>query len=598
MNILLMGNPNVGKSVIFSRLTGSSVTASNYAGTTVEYMMGKTSWQGREVKIIDLPGTYTLEPNNKAEEVAVEMLAKGDLVINVLDATNLERNLNLTLQLLEREIPVVVVLNLWDEAEKKGIKIDWPRLEEILGVPVIPTIAVRGKGLDELREKFGYREIVRKNYGKTSKRWSEIERITAEVQTSSGGGFSFTELVEDITIKPLTGIPILIIILYVSFLVVRFIGEGLITGVVGPFFLRVYLPLLEEMSQLAGSGGLVHDLIIGRLISGEIDLEQSFGLLSTGIYIPFSAVLPYIISFYFVLGLWEDTGYLPRIAVLVDNVMHGVGLHGFSVIPMILGLGCNVPAALAIRSLETRRERFITATLTAVSIPCMAQIAMIFGLLGQHGGIYILYIFIILGLVWIGVGLILNKVTSGERNELLLEIPSFRIPGPGAVCTKLWMRIKSFLREAVPLMLLGVIIINLLDHLGFFTELTSVLGRVVDRLFGLPPEVVSALLMGFVRKDLAMGLLVPLNLTVKQLMVASAVLAVYFPCMATFVVLARELGLIDMLKALLVMFITAISVGGFLNFAIQGGDITTGGWVVLILLMILISRLPDLKEGR
>lgn len=593
MNVLLMGNPNVGKSVIFSRLTGTNVTSSNYGGTTVEYTEGFLKWRGNDVRIIDVPGTYTLDPTNKAEEVAVEMLEEGDLVLNIVDATNLERNLNLTLQLLEQDIPVIVLLNLWDEALHRGIKIDVEKLEQRLGVPVIPTVATRGEGFKEVLSYLGYRENVECDFGNTENRWARIGNIINEVQTIDHRHHNLQDIIEEITIKPLTGIPIAVFVLYISFLVVRFIGEGLIGYVLEPFFMYLYQPLMNQFSILLGSGGFIHDLLIGQLVAGGIDFEQSFGLLTTGIYIPFAAVLPYIIAFYFLLGLLEDTGYLPRLAVLVDNIMHKVGLHGFSVIPMILGFGCNVPAALAARTLESRREKFIASTLMAISIPCMAQTAMVIGLLGPFGGQYIAYVYLTLASIWVIVGLILNKILPGFSSDLLLEIPALRMPGVGIVIKKLWMRVFSFLKEALPFVLTGVLIVNLLYILGIFDILTVILGPLLDTIFGLPHAAISALLMGFLRKDLAMGMLAPLDLTVKQLVIASTILTIYFPCVATFVVLVRELGIMDMLKSTLVMLFTTLIVGGVMNLVIHPENgLTFLIWVLIVIGIIILKYIP------
>ena len=595
MKVLLMGNPNVGKSVIFSKLTGTSVTASNYPGTTVEYTEGQMRYEGEDVEIIDVPGTYTLDPTNQAEEVAVDMIEKGDLIINVVDATNLERHLNLTLQLLERDIPVIVALNLWDETKHKGIDINLEKLRKELGVPVIPTVAIKSKGIKELIDNFHYREITDVDYGTSEKRWAEIGKIIDEVQRIEPRHHTFLELLEEYTIKPLTGIPFMFLVLYLTFKVIRFIGEGLIGYVTEPFFINFYRPLLVKLSEFLGSGGIIHDILVGQLVEGSINLEQSFGLLSTAVYIPFAAVLPYIISFYLVLGILEDSGYLPRLAVLVDNIMHKVGLHGFSIIPMILGLGCNVPAALSVRSLESRREKFIASTLMAISIPCMAQIAMIFGLLGPFGGKYVIYVFAMLVFVWIIVGLILNKLLPGYSNDLLLEVPSFRLPDPLTILKKLWMRIVSFLKEAIPFMLLGVIIVNFLYTLGIFEVMANGLGPIIKNVFGLPQEAISALLMGFLRKDLAMGMLAPLGLSAKQLVVASTILAVYFLCIATFVVLVRELGVVDMFKSVVVMLITTFFVGGFINFAFQDGSIGISSWLLLVAIVVLLRYLPSNK---
>ncbi|MFO7818853.1 MAG: ferrous iron transporter B [Halanaerobacter sp.] len=595
MNVLLMGNPNVGKSVIFSRLTGTNVTASNYSGTTVEYTEGQRSWRDKTVNIIDVPGTYTLNPTNEAEEVAVDMLDKGDLVVNVLDATNLERNLNLTLQLLEEDVPVIVVLNMCDEAEHKGIEIDVDRLEEILGVPVIPAAAIKNRGIKDITYNFHYDEIVDRDYGSTEERWAKIGEIIEETQQIEGHRETFWEWFEDATVKPLTGIPIAIMILFLSFKVIRFIGEGLIGNVGEPFFENLYRPVITQLSQFLGSETFIHELLIGNLINGSIDFEQSLGMLTTGIFIPFAAVLPYIIAFYFILGLLEDTGYLPRLATLVDNIMHRVGLHGFSVIPMILGLGCNVPAALAVRNLDSRREKFIASTLMAISVPCTAQMAMIFGLLGPHGGGYLLHVFLILIIVWFTVGLLMDKLMPGFSSDLLLEIPPFRVPSLMTVLKKLWMRVTSFLKEAVPYMLLGVFIANLLYFLGVFDFLAVNFGPVLNAAFGLPQEAITALLIGFLRKDLAMGMLAPLDLTAKQLVVASTVLTIYFPCVATFVVLIREIGVWDMLKSATIMMVTTLIVGSFVNYAFVDGSFSLTGWLIIALVFLVIRYIPEIS---
>ena len=590
-----MGNPNVGKSVIFSRLTGTNVTASNYSGTTVEYTEGQRNWRDKMVNIIDVPGTYTLDPTNEAEEVAVDMLDRGDLVVNILDATNLERNLNLTLQLLEEDVPVIVVLNMCDEAEHKGIEIDVDRLEDILGVPVIPAAAIKNRGIKDITYNFHYDEIVDRDYGSTEERWAKIGEIIEETQHIEEHKETLREWFEDATVKPLTGIPIAIFILFLSFKVIRFIGEGLIGNVGEPFFENLYRPIITKLSQFLGSETFIHELLIGNLINGSIDFEQSLGMLTTGVFIPFAAVLPYIIAFYFILGLLEDTGYLPRLATLVDNIMHRVGLHGFSVIPMILGLGCNVPAALAVRNLDSRREKFIASTLMAISVPCTAQMAMIFGLLGPYGGQYLLHVFLILIIVWFTVGLLMDKLMPGFSSDLLLEIPPFRVPSLMTVLKKLWMRVTSFLKEAVPYMLFGVFIANVLYFLGVFDFLAVNFGPLLNAAFGLPQEAITALLIGFLRKDLAMGMLAPLGLTAKQLVVASTVLTIYFPCVATFVVLIREIGAWDMLKSAAIMMVTTLIVGSFVNYAFVDGSFSLTGWLIIAIVLLLIRYIPEIN---
>jgi len=566
--IVLMGNPNVGKSVVFSRLTGANVIASNYPGTTVDFSKGKMRIDGETVEIIDAPGTYSLEPSNKAEKVAVKMLKEADVVINVIDATNLERNLYLTLELLERDVPVVIALNLWDETNHLGININEKKLEELLGVPVVPTVALTGEGIKKLvsqiKEARSNKEIKPTS---DEGRWVKIGSIISKVERVEHRHHTIRDRISDLTIKPLTGIPIAVGIIFLSFWIVRFIGENLIEHVFDRFFDGVCLPLIEGLSEWLGPG-FVHSLLIGEY-GVEIDFVESFGMLTTGLYVPIGMVLPYIIAFYFMLSILEDTGYLPRLATLVDNVFHKLGMHGHGIVPMFLGLGCNVPGALATRTLETRKQRFISATLLAIAVPCMAQTAMVFGILGQYGVYYIGLVFLTLGILYVVMGLILNRFTKGESPEIFLEIPPYRRPSFKAIFKKTWMRIRWFLKEAIPYLFLGVLIINLLYHFGFLQWLGDVASPITGA-FGLPGGASIALMTGFLRKDLAVGMLLRLGMNPLQLVIAATMLTIYFPCVATFVVLVKELGVKDMLKSAGIMLVTAVVVGFVLRVVLLG----------------------------
>lgn len=560
-----MGNPNVGKSVIFSRLTGVHVIASNYPGTTVEFTKGWTEYKGRKVEVIDVPGAYTLEPTSKAEEVAVEMLKEGDLVIAIVDATNLERNLNLALQLIEKGVPTVIALNIWDETKHRGINIDVEKLEKLLGVPVVPTVGITGEGIKKLFSRL--EEAKRRKPIKRTEhqRWNEIGKIIERVQTLTHRHHTLREILEEASTRPLSGLPIAILVLFFSFKIIRFIGEGLIGYLLEPLFTNLYLPLITKLSLFLGSGGFLHDILIGKLIEGGIDFVQSFGLLTTGLYVPLAMVLPYIIAFYLVLGILEDTGYLPRLAILLDNLMHRLGLHGYAIIPNLLGLGCNVPGILSTRILESKRERFIASALISIGVPCAALQAMIFGLVGKHGGQYVSMVYGTLFLVWLLLGLILNRVLKGFSPPLLIEVPPYRLPPWRTMVKKLWMRILGFVIEALPLVLLGVLVVNILYFLRVFDFLANFTAPLIHGILGLPREAVVALVVGFLRKDVALGMLGPLNLTAQQLVVGSVVLAMSFPCIATFIVLLKELGLKDMLKATGIMIFSAFLVGGILN---------------------------------
>jgi len=563
--ILLTGNPNVGKSVLFSRLTGVQAIVSNYPGTTISYTRGHMKLGEEMAEVIDVPGTYTLEPTSEAEEIALRLLDSGDIVINVVNAINLERNLYLTLQLLERGIPMVVALNLWDDTKHRGIDIDLDKLRQLLGVPVIPTVAVTGQGVKELAENIPRATSPQHPPATRDQRWATIGKIIEQVQQIRHRHHTWRERLADASVKPVSGGFIALAILAASFFVVRFIGEGLINYVLDPLFNTLWSPVLSWLSNLMGGTGFLHDIVIGKIIGGEVDLVQSFGLLSSGLFVPFGMVLPYIISFYFVLGILEDTGYLPRLAVLMDTIMHRLGLHGYAIIPNLLGLGCNVPAILATRILESKRERFIAATLISIAVPCAALQAMIFGLVGARGIGYVAIVYGTLFIVWIILGLILNHTVKGFSPELLIEIPPYRLPPWRTVLQKLWIRTYGFLAEAIPIILGAILVINVLYILGVFDAIANFTAPVVTGLLGLPKEAVTALVIGFLRKDVALGMLAPLALSSGQLVVGSVVLAMLFPCIATFVVMFRELGWLNMLKAVGVMIVAALVTGGILN---------------------------------
>jgi len=571
--IFLVGNPNVGKSVVFSRLTGVQVISSNYAGTTVEIMRGFLKLGDQEIEVIDLPGTYSLEPSSKAEEVVGSLLnesTKDEIaVINIVDATNLERNLYLTLQLLEAGLPVMICLNMCDEAKHHGVSIDINSLEKILGIAVVPTCAVTGSGIKTLVERIKEIKIKPRDKSSHRDRWQAIGEIIEQVQRLTHRHHNLRELLEDASVRPFSGAFIAIGVMFASFEIVRFIGENLISRIADPIFLNFYQPLLIKLSPLLGEESFLHHLLIGDLINGKIDFKQSLGLLTTAPYIEFAMVLPYIISFYLVLGLLEDIGILPRLAMLLDNLLHRIGLHGFAIIPVLLGLGCNVPGILATRNLESRRERFIAATLISIGIPCVALQAMILGLLGGYSGFYVSGVYLVLLVIWVVLGVILNHTVKGYSPELLVEIPPYRLPSLSTLWKKLFLRIKGFVIEAAPLVLLGVLIINVLLYFKLFDLFTAFFAPIIKGLFGLPKEAVVALVMGLFRKDVAVGMLMPLALSVKQLFIAAVLLAISFPCAATFVVFFKELGFKDLLKATLIMCVVALATGTLLNFVIR-----------------------------
>jgi len=563
--LLLMGNPNVGKSAVFSRLTGIHVVAANYPGTTVEFTQGKMKLGDETALLIDVPGTYGLEATSKAEEIAVDMLSQGDGVINVIDATNLERNLHLTLHLLEKNLSAIVALNVWDDAKHKGILIDVKKLEAVLGVPVVPTVGITGEGIKELVSRIPEASNPSVAARTEEERWTEVGKIADAVQSLQHRHHTGLEVLGDASVKRLTGVPIAILVMFAAFTIIRFTGEGLIGKVFEPLFEGLWQPLMMKLSSKLHPGSILHSIVIGKLIEGEIDFVQSFGLLTTGLFVPIGMVLPYVFSFYMVLGFLEDFGYLPRLAVLLDNIMHRMGIHGWAIIPTLLGLGCNVPGVMATRILESRRERLIAATIISIGVPCAALQAMIVGLLGEKGGTYVAIVYLTLFIGWFVLGWILNKILKGESPELIMEVPPYRLPTLRPLAQKLWMRMLGFLKEAIPIVLLGVLVVNILYFVKVFDVLAEFTAPVITKVFGLPKEAVVAIAVGFLRKDVAVGMLGTLDLTAEQLVVAATVLAMFFPCVATFVVLWKELGGIDTIKSVTIMLTSSLMVGGLLN---------------------------------
>jgi len=570
--IYLVGNPNVGKSVVFSRLTGVQVISSNYPGTTVGLTRGYLSLGDEKIEVVDLPGTYSLEPTSSAEEVTVSLLkeyARDEIVvINILDSTNLERNLLLTLQLIEEAYPVIVCMNMCDDALHRGVHIDIKKLEDILHIPVISTCAVTGVGIKLLTERI--KEAVPVSRGRLphEERWKEIGLIIEQVQRLEHRHHSLREAIEDASVRPLTGVIMAAGVIYASFKIVRFVGEFLINKLTDPFFINIYQPVLERLTIGWQEKGFWFHLFIGDLINGKIDFKQSLGVLTTAPYIEFGMVLPYVISFYFILSILEDIGYLPRLAILLDNLLHRIGLHGYAIIPVLLGFGCNVPGILSTRVLESRRERFIASTLISIGVPCVPLQAMIFGLLGKFGGLYVAGVYLVLFSLILILGLVLNRTLKGYSPEFLLEIPPYRFPPLHMLGRKLYFRIKGFLVEAVPIVLIGVAVINILIYFNLFNFVSGIFAPVIRDLFGLPKEAIVALAVGFLRKDVAIGMLLPLGLSVKQLFIAATLLAISFPCVATFIVLWKELGLKDLIKSTLIMIGISILVGTALNFMI------------------------------
>jgi ferrous iron transport protein B len=557
-----MGNPNVGKSVIFSRLTGIEVVSANYPGTTIEYTEGRMKLGERMATLVDPPGVYSLEPTSKVEEVTGQILEQGaDVVVNVIDSTNLERNLNLTLQILERGIPTVVALNLWDVATRKGIEIDTSLLAEELGVDVVPTVAVSGQGIYDLVEAIGRAKVPHPvQFESSDQRWVRIGEISERCQRVLHRHPSLLDRLEDISLKPWTGIPIALLLLYLSFSLVIEIGEMLQLKVTDPFF-TAYSDFITDVVHRHISSDLIREILVGS----SPELLKSFGILTTGLYIPLGIVLPFLIPFYLLLGMLEDIGYLPRLSVILDAFMHRIGLHGAAILPCVLGMGCSVPAVLSVRILESAKQRYLAATLMTMAIPCASQSAMIFGILAPHGLRYIFIVYATLFLSFVVTGYLLHRLIGGESPEIFMEIPPYRMPNPKALSKKTFVRVREFLKEAVPYIGLGMLIMNFFYLSGLMHLIGEELKPVVSGLLGLPSDAATALIIGFLRKDVGIGMFAPLDMSPVQYVIAAVVLAMYMPCVATFMVMLKELGVSGTAKSVALRLVAALVVGTALN---------------------------------
>lgn len=558
--ILLVGNPNVGKSVLFSRLTGVDVISSNYPGTTVEFTKGYLKLENETYEVFDIPGTYTLQPTTKAEEVALKMLEEISnsnedfIIVNVVDSTNLERNLNLTLQIIEKKLPIIVALNFWDEVKHKGIVIDYQKLEEILEVPVVPICARSGEGIKDLIQKFNSAKISNFKVDLTQK-WAKIGEIVEQVQIVSHRHHSFLDRLSEISIRPSTGIPMAVSVLLLSFFFTRILAENMINFIFDPLFNNLYLPLIKGIISRLTDYKLILDILLGTTPTPM----ESFGILTTGLYIPFVVVLPYIIAFYTILGILEDTGYLPRLAVMFDSFLHKLGVHGYSSVPILLGFGCKVSGILATRILETEREKIIATALVLMLAPCMPQTAMIISLILPFGVKYVFLTLLIIFINGILTSFILNKLlTKTETPELFLEIPPYRMLHLSTLLKKLFIRIKQFITDAVPLIIVGIIFINIFEVTGINRLITNSIGKITTLILNLPKETSSIIILGFLRKEVSIALLTPFNLNIKQMIVASIFMTLYLPCISTFFVLLKELGIKNTALVIAIMFIGGI----------------------------------------
>ncbi|MDK2791822.1 MAG: ferrous iron transport protein [Deferribacteres bacterium] len=608
--VLLVGNPNVGKSLLFYQITGKYASVSNYPGTTVAITKGVAKiGSHHELEVIDTPGFYNMITITEEEAVTKRIIfeEKPDVILHVIDAKNIERMLPLTLQLLEANLPVILVLNMYDELKRRGLEIELSHLEHDLGIPVVCTIATKKYGIDNLisriisvaekRYKFqpikiGYSTLVEdaitkvaeliKNEYPISKRslatlllqgdveaYKLIDKEEAVDEISKfAGGF----VKNDISLK----------IAYDRHrMAVDIIGENIyenekkkVSGIknlldkltLHPIFgfIAVFIILYFGFYKFVGGfgAGTLVDLIETNLFEEIINpyvnsffskilgdsiffslFAGDYGIITLGVRYAFAIVLPVVSTFFLMFSVIEDSGFLVRISMLLDKILKKIGLSGRSVIPLILGLGCGTMATVVTRTLETKRERYLVTFLLALTIPCSAQLGVILGLLGGSFSMLMIW-FVSILVIFLISGFVLNKYTKGEQATFFMEIPPIRMPKIGNVMVKTFSRLKWYAFEIIPIFIYASALIWIGKITKIFDFLTYIL-TFPAKWAGLPDKMGEIFLYGFFRRDFGAAGLYDIQdiMTNKQLVVASVVLTLFVPCIAQFAVMIKERGL-------------------------------------------------------
>ncbi len=615
--IVLAGNPNTGKSVFFNYFTGLYVDVSNYPGTTLEISHGRF---GSDV-IIDTPGVYGISSFNDEERIARDIILSADMVINVVDAVHLERDLFLTQQIIDTGVPVIVAINMMDEAERHGLNIDVDLLSDLLGVPVMPTVAVQKKGFNELKgqlanAKSGHMTpgleplmgqlvnrvgslgeallvlegdpVVAERHGLKPenhreeiylKRRERVNDVVKHVLKESSKSASFGSLLGRWMLKPVTGIPILALALYAMYKAIGVFVAGTVVGVTEEtIMLGMYEPAVR---------GIIGQFIPEESAFGTI-LIGEFGLLTMTVTYVLGLLMPLVVGFYFFLSLFEDSGYLPRIATLVDRLLTGIGLNGRGVIPLILGFGCVTMATITTRLLASDRERKIAVLLLGLTIPCSAQLGVIAGMLAAVGGWYVALYVLVIFTVLVMIGTILNALLPGKSSDLLIDLPPLRLPRLDNVLKKTGTKSYNFLKEAFPLFALGALIISVFQVTGVLEFLQDLLAPLTVGWLKLPKEASTAFIMGIVRRDFGAAGLSDMALMPAQTTVALITITLFVPCIASILILFKERSKKEAAMIWAASWVVAFLVGGIVSqlHSAFGGDSNSVGTLFVILTFI------------
>lgn len=633
--IILVGNPNVGKSVIFNSLTGKYVTVSNYPGTTIDVSRGSMTYADQEYVVIDTPGTNSLLPKSEDELVTRNILLQEEpkVLVQVADAKNLERSLLLTLQLLSLELPLVLDLNMSDEATARGYHIDSNKIAQLLDISLVNTVAITGEGIGSLKEvminsrvsklRITYSREVEAAFAEIQlmlppgiryQRWIALMLLTEDNEvynvlprelvprlqkTAAGIKARFNQPIEIIileeihrqvkeiiavsfhqrqvkqrtlqemigamALKPLTGIPIMLLVVLAMYVFVgKFAAGTLVDFLQNTFFGAWLLPWLDTLILKYVSWGIIRDLLVGP-----------YGILSMALTYALAIIFPIVGAFFIFFGLLEDSGYLPRLTVLSDRIFKVIGLNGKAILPMVLGLGCGTMAVLTSRILDTRKERLLVALLLALGVPCSAQLGVVLGMVGGISAKALLVWFLSIIASLTLVGLISNRLIPGRCSLFIQEIPPLRLPQISNILVKTGARLKWYLREAVPLFMISTFVLFILDKIKFLALLQDIGRPIVINLLGLPGKAVESFLIGFLRRDYgAAGLYMMQKqglLSNQQVVVSMVVITLFVPCLAQALVTYREFGWKKASMIIFFVFLYAILGGTVLNYILSTG---------------------------
>jgi ferrous iron transport protein B len=562
LRLALVGNPNVGKSAIFGRLTGLYATVSNYPGTTVTLAQGRAVVGAEVCHVVDTPGVNALDGVLSEDEAITRRVLEEDsvdVVVQVADARNLRRALMLTWQIAAFDHPMILVLNMVDEARRRGVDVDAARLSAELGVPVIETVAIEGRGFDDLRAALPEAAQAQLPHpARPAHEWADEVSGRHRRFGSRRLGRAQEGLARAVR-EPLTGLPILALVLYALYLFVGVFGAQVLVGLVEH---RVFGDLINP-----GATALVNRVVPWAMARDF--LVGEFGLITMGLTYAIAIVLPVVATFFLMFGWLEDSGYIPRLAIFSDRIFRSMGLNGKAVLPMVLGLGCDTMATMTTRILGTPKERLIAIVLLALGIPCSAQLATILGILGGISFAALVTLFGVVLVQMFLVGFLAARVLPGERSDFILELPPIRLPGMRNLLAKTLQRIRWYLGEAVPLFLIGTALLFVLDRTGALARVTAFARPVVTGLLGLPPALAQVFVMGFLRRDYGAAGLFQLahtgGLTGTQAVVALTVMTLFVPCVANFLMIVKEQGARTGLVILAFISVVAIATGAVLN---------------------------------